>query len=584
MTAETAAPLVANRYRLDEVIGSGAVGRVWRGEDTVLRRAVAVKEVPLPQHLMDDEREALRARVMREAQAAARIHHPGSVQVFDVVDEAERVYLVMELVDELTLADVVATHGPLTPEATAAVGVELLGALEAAHRVGIVHRDVKPRNVMVLPNGGVKLADFGIASLRDDPRLTKTGMVLGTPSYMAPEQALGEEAGPASDLWGTGALLYYAVEGEPPFDRGEPIATLHAVVTGDPRPSARAGALAPVLTDLLAKDPTERLALPEAKARLASIAAGSAEDNERTVAMAAAATRAAPRPDATTVADRTTVDPVADPPRQPERPAPATVATAPSSYPSRRDDGDRRVPLAALAAILGVLALGAFLLLRGGDGDDGTETEADDGGVAAVTTTTAPGTTSAAPPSSSPSAGPVADSTTTTTAEEDDGTTTTTASPTTTAPPTAGDRPAGVPATWVPYTAPVGWSIWHPPGWQPAPGAGRAVNVTDPATGDYLRVDSVAQAGDDAVAAWRRSSASFAGRYPDYRELRIEETTYQGYEAALWEYTYQGQHATNLGIVTPGPGYALNFQTAESRWAERQDLREAFEAGFTIPD
>jgi serine/threonine protein kinase len=245
VTAETAAPLVANRYRLDEVIGSGAVGRVWRGQDTVLRRAVAVKEVPLPQHLMDDEREALRARVMREAQAAARIHHPGSVQVFDVVDEAERVYLVMELVDELTLADVVATHGPLTPEATAAVGVELLGALEAAHRVGIVHRDVKPRNVMVLPNGGVKLADFGIASLRDDPRLTKTGMVLGTPSYMAPEQALGEEAGPASDLWGTGALLYYAVEGEPPFDRGEPIATLHAVVTGEPRASARAGAPRP---------------------------------------------------------------------------------------------------------------------------------------------------------------------------------------------------------------------------------------------------------------------------------------------------------------------------------------------------
>ena len=582
MTAETAAPLVANRYRLDAVIGSGAVGRVWRGQDTVLRRAVAVKEVPLPQHLMDDEREALRARVMREAQAAARIHHPGSVQVFDVVDEAERVYLVMELVDELTLADVVATQGPLSPEATAAVGVELLGALEAAHRVGIVHRDVKPRNVMVLPNGGVKLADFGIASLRDDPRLTKTGMVLGTPSYMAPEQALGEEAGPASDLWGTGALLYYAVEGEPPFDRGEPIATLHAVVTGEPRPSARAGALAPVLTDLLAKDPTQRLALPEAKARLASIAAGSSEDNERTVAMAAAATRAAPRPDTTAVVDRPTPVPVADPPRQPERLAPATVATTPSTYPSRGPGrSDRGVTLAVLAAILGLLALAAFLFLRPGDDDDGSATDVDDGDVAASTPSTAPGTTSAAPPTSSPSAGQV-EGTTSTTA---DGTTTTTASTTTTAAPTTGERPAGVPASWVPYTAPqVGWSIWHPPGWQAARGAGQAVNITDPATGDYLRVDSVAQAGDDAVASWRRSSASFADRYPDYRELRIEPTTYQGYEAALWEYTYQGQHATNLGIVTSGPGYALNFQTAESRWAESQDVREAFEAGFTIPD
>jgi hypothetical protein len=240
-----------------------------------------------------------------------------------------------------------------------------------------------------------------------------------------------------------------------------------------------------------------------------------------------------------------------------------------------------------VVAIVALLALGALLATRmaGGDGDTDTD--------ATGTTTTTPAPATSTPAGATDDDGPGTTAAPSTTAAT---TTTTEATPATTAPPTtsppttaapaaAGSLPAGVPADWVPYTSPSrGWSIWRPPGWEVAGGGGNAVDLRDPATGDYLRVDFVAQAGDDAVAAWEASSDRFASRYPDYRELRIEPTTYQGNPAALWEYTYRGQHATNLGIVTPGPGYALNFQTAESRWGASQGIRQAFEAGFTIPD
>lgn len=565
---DTDTTTVANRYRLDAVIGSGGVGRVWRGEDVVLRRAVAVKEVPIPTHLPEAERDALRARVLREARAAARIHHPGSVQVFDVVDEADQVYLVMELVEEQTLAEAVTAAGPLTPQATAAMGIELLGALEAAHKVGIVHRDVKPRNVMVTASGQVKLADFGIASMRDDPSITKTGMVMGTPSYMSPEQALGEPVGPPSDLWSTGALLYYAVEGEAPFDQGEPISTLHAVVHGEPRPFRRAGVLGPVIDGLLAKDPAARLDLREATSRLATVAGGSvvpsplAPDQGATMALPTM-TRVAP-------VQPTTVAPA--PPSEPvRRPA---AASARAFEPSRS-----RLPLLALLGVLALLGLGAFLLSQlAGDDDGGVDTEAAATTVPEASTTTAPVATSA------PAVGEEPED------EQDEeevvaSTTTTTERTTTTAAAEDGARPDGVPASWTPYTSQsVGWTAWHPPDWSPEPVDDNTVDIKGPG-GAYLRVDSIDGPGDDAVAAWEESSARFEARYPDYEEIRIEPTTYQGYEAAIWEYTYQGQRATNLGVIADDidTGFALNFQAPAGRWDDLQDVREAFEDGFTIP-
>ena len=255
---DTTDRLVADRYALGELLGRGGMGQVWRAEDVLLGREVAVKEVALPLSVSDEEREVLRARVMREARAAARLNHQASVTVFDVVEDDGNIFLVMELVECGSLADLVTQSGTLSVERASGVGLAVLDALAAAHATGVVHRDVKPSNVLVLEDGSVKLTDFGIASLQDDPRITSTGMVLGSPSYMAPEQAEGRDADPATDIWGLGATLYFAVEGAAPFGKGEPLPTMHAVVHEEPRPFQRAGALAGPIAAMLAKDPRRR--------------------------------------------------------------------------------------------------------------------------------------------------------------------------------------------------------------------------------------------------------------------------------------------------------------------------------------
>ena len=219
------------------------MGVVWRAQDAVLGREVAVKEVVFPPTMPEQERRPAQARVMREARAAARLNHPGAVTLYDVVQDRGGTFIVMELVNAPTLADLVRADGPLPVERVAEIGAQLASALEAAHAAGIVHRDVKPGNVMVPPRGMAKLADFGIASLAGDPQLTSTGLVIGSPAYMAPEQAKGEASGPPADFWALGGTMFYAVEGEPPFDRGTSIATLAAVVNDPPRRPRRAGPL-----------------------------------------------------------------------------------------------------------------------------------------------------------------------------------------------------------------------------------------------------------------------------------------------------------------------------------------------------
>jgi serine/threonine protein kinase len=262
MAAPGADRVIADRYVLRAPLGRDGMGMVWRAHDTVLGRAVAIKEVELPPSLPGAERRALQARVMREARAAARLNHPGAVTLYDVVSDQGHTFIMMELVEAPTLADLVEAEGPLAPVRVGELGAQLAAVLEAAHRAGIVHRDVKPGNVMVPEDGGVKLADFGIAFLQGDPRLTTTGLVFGSPAYMAPEQARGEPSGPPADLWALGATLFYAVEGEPPFDKGALIPTLAAVVNEDPRPMRWAGPLAPVIAALLTKDPAPRIVSP----------------------------------------------------------------------------------------------------------------------------------------------------------------------------------------------------------------------------------------------------------------------------------------------------------------------------------
>jgi hypothetical protein len=273
---------VAGRYVLGGPLGRGGMGTVWRADDLLLGRPVAVKEVELPGGPPGPDRDALRERALREARAAARLNHPGAVTLHDVVEADGRLFLVMELVEAPTLGELVERSGPLPPAAAARVGLELLAALEAAHRAGIVHHDVKPANVMVTADGRVKLADFGIASLQDDTQRTlgvagagdrALTAAFGSLPYVAPEQAGDRPAGPAADLWALGATLWFAVEGAAPFRRPTPAATLAAILHDPPARPWRAGPLEPVLLALLAKDPAGRPSAVELRRLLEPVAA-----------------------------------------------------------------------------------------------------------------------------------------------------------------------------------------------------------------------------------------------------------------------------------------------------------------------
>jgi serine/threonine protein kinase len=259
---------VAGRYALTGVLGRGGMGTVWLATDQVLERQVALKEVTFSVHLTGEERAILRERTMREARAAARLDHPRVTTVYDVVEEDGKPWLVMEHVSARSLQEILEQQGPLSPAAVARIGLDVLAALDAAHDAGIVHRDVKPANVLVDPDGHACLTDFGIATTTGDSSLTTQGALIGSPSYMAPERANGDEPRPPVDLWSLGATLYAAVEGRPPFDRGEPMATLMAVVSEPPAPMLRAGPLEPVLHGLLTKDPARRSTPEQARRQL----------------------------------------------------------------------------------------------------------------------------------------------------------------------------------------------------------------------------------------------------------------------------------------------------------------------------
>jgi hypothetical protein len=272
MTADAGAQrLVAGRYVVTGMLGRGGMGGVWRATDEVLARPVALKEVTFPAHLTDEEREALRNRTLREARAAARLVHPCVTTLYDVVEEDGRPWLVMEHVDSRSLQEIVQRQGPLPWRTVARIGLDVLDALEAAHAAGIVHRDVKPANVLVGRDCSAHLTDFGIAIATGGPSITTSGAIIGSPSYMAPERARGEEPGPAVDLWSLGATLYTGVEGRLAFDRPESMATLLAVVSEDPAPPELAGPLAPVLEGLLTKDPAARWDVPRTRAALRAV-------------------------------------------------------------------------------------------------------------------------------------------------------------------------------------------------------------------------------------------------------------------------------------------------------------------------
>jgi serine/threonine protein kinase len=270
-------PLLAQRYRLLTEVGRGGMGTVWHALDEVLGRDVAVKEVILPHGFSDEEREIQHKRTFREARTAARLSHPGVVTVYDVVEEDGRPWIVMELIRARSLHEQIKQDGVLDPHKVAEIGRQMAGALRVAHEAGILHRDVKPSNVLVSGTRAV-LTDFGIARAQSDATLTQTGMLIGSPAYIAPERARGRVAVPASDMWSLGVTMYAAVEGKSPFERPDAMASLVAVLTDEPESAPNAGPLRPVIEGLLRKDPAERLTVDEVASMLDRILAGDAED------------------------------------------------------------------------------------------------------------------------------------------------------------------------------------------------------------------------------------------------------------------------------------------------------------------
>ncbi|MFK0221438.1 serine/threonine-protein kinase [Streptomyces vinaceus] len=253
-----AGAVLAGRYRLVEPIGSGGMGKVWRAHDELLHRTVAVKELTAGLYVAQADREVLHARTQKEARAAARIQHPAVVVVHDVLEHDDRPWIVMEYIDGPSLADAAKAAGRIEPAEAARIGLHVLGALRAAHAVGVLHRDVKPGNVLLAKDGRVLLTDFGIAAIEGDSSITRTGEIVGSIDYLAPERVTGGTPGTSSDLWSLGATLYTAVEARSPFRRTSPISSLQAVVNDEPPALRQAGVLGPVITALLRKDPDER--------------------------------------------------------------------------------------------------------------------------------------------------------------------------------------------------------------------------------------------------------------------------------------------------------------------------------------
>ncbi len=477
--------------------------------------------------------------------------------------------------------------GPLDPARTARVGLAVLGALEAAHAQGILHRDVKPSNVLLAPAGDGRaeravLTDFGIALSTGDASLTSSGLLLGSPAYIAPERAQGRAAGPASDLWSLGATLFTAVEGRPPYDQGDALLTVTAVVTGEHGPFARAGRLAPVLDGLLAKDPERRLTAQQATALLQEVADAPAEpaprpdpdpDPDRT-RLLSAPLAALPVGQLRGLADGdgsgTRVDPSGTPVDPAARSAPVTDrATTPGPRPPsgrpvppvRRARGPKRAAPArrgrqvagAVTAVvlLAGLVAGAVALTRGG----GSTLPA----AAPAPTPSASPSPSSSPTTPPPPAPPVPATPAPATPAP---ATPAPATPAATTPPATGAAP--LPAGWVLRDGPAGWSAGVPGDWT-AGAFGGSPEYRDPATGAVLRV-STGPGNGDPVADRQAQARSFAAAHPTYSAIAITPLTYRGVPAADWEFTYEGLHVLDRVFVVDGRGYSLYVQARQGQW------------------
>ncbi|KAA9166156.1 serine/threonine protein kinase [Amycolatopsis acidicola] len=385
--------MIAGHYRLVEHIGSGAMGVVWRAVDERLERAVAVKQILAQPGLSEAERSSMRQRAMREAKNAARFQHPNAIVVFDIAEQDGDPCLVMEYLPSQSLSAVIAEHGTLPLSQVARIGEQVAAALVAAHRAGIVHRDIKPANILIDEHGTAKITDFGISRAAGDLTLTQTGLIGGTPAYLAPELARGSDPSPASDVFSLGATLYHALEGQPPYGNStNQLALLYTAANGQVIPPKQSGKATALLMHLLRVEPDERPSMAEARDRLSALATDDSTDVDQ------AATRVSPplyapgRQPAGVAAEPPAERPpwarnsaaannVAAPapqrsPRQPTAafipPArPAGQQQASSQAPNKR----RNIIIGSAAAVVVIVALVLFFTLNSGDSGTGSNAQ-----------------------------------------------------------------------------------------------------------------------------------------------------------------------------------------------------------------
>ncbi|WP_328468194.1 serine/threonine-protein kinase [Streptomyces sp. NBC_00448] len=586
--------LLADRYRLGGVLGKGGMGTVWRAVDETLGRNVAVKELRFPGNVDEDEKRRLVTRTLREAKATARIRNTGAITVFDVVKEDDRPWIVMELVEGRSLADAIREDGPLTARRTAEIGLVLLDVLKAAHAEGILHRDVKPSNVLLAETGDdeegrasgsgrVVLGDFGIALIDGDPSVTSTGMLVGAPSYISPERARGQKPGPPADLWSLGALLYASVEGHPPYDKGSAIATLTAVMTEPVGPMSNAGPLAEAINGLLVKDPDRRL--DDAGARRLLNAVVNAPDQP--VEPAADATSVMPMPSVPPTVGAA-IDPQPVPTDAPPAARKAAIdqARAREALRALRKATDRKVPAGAGAAapagparaplsdvvprrtmvivvalvVLALLGTVIGIAIANSGGGDGKSGKGASGG--GTPSTSAQGTDKNAAKEKGQGQDPDG-------AAGSPGTAGTTAS---TTPPASGSGTDALPQGWHTFKDSEGFSIALPAGWKRVGDDGYGVGSRFKGSGgENLLVDWTHSPGKSALHNWQVSAAAAPGQMKNYHQIKVASADYRDYDAADWEYTRQQNgkavHVLNRGMVTDKKhGYALMYTTPAGAW------------------
>ncbi|KQV14420.1 MULTISPECIES: serine/threonine-protein kinase [unclassified Kitasatospora] len=535
--------VVAGRYLLQEQLGRGGMGTVWMARDTKLERLVAVKELSVS-GIPERELPTLNSRMQQEARAAAKIKHPGVITVYDVLEQDGRPWIVMELIDGRSLADVIDSEGTLLPRDAARIGEQMLAALDQAHRHGVLHRDVKPANVLLERGGRAVLTDFGIALLEGAPGLTRTGDIVGSPDYVAPERVSGHRPGPESDLWSLGATLYAAVEGQSPFHRTTTMGTLQAVIA-DPLPEPRhAGALAPVIEALLRKDPAER---PTA---------------DQALAMLAEAALTAPGPGPTQPHAPTQTTPPTPIPLPPAPvPAPPTPTPPAPSPPAPPGDGRRRRTLLVVgSAVLAALLTGGVVFAVVNSGSENP---------AQTTTVVAPTTT---PPSSQPptTQAPTSQAPTSQPPTSQPPSSPPKTSPPTSAAPTAPAAPAGF--RWV--DDPAGFRVAVPQNWTRTETGGQIDYSPD--GGLHLLRFGIGPGATQSSEAHFLELEQTVAQQTDYQRITLQTNVYQGSYGALWEFSWTDakrgpRHAADQAFVaTNGTEYAIYLASPEGDWTTTQ--------------